>query len=172
MIAGILLRQAFPAHPKLETIWDQSFKVAITSHHPVRTLRDKNLLRAEDAYTFGLFRDCGVAMMLLRFDDYESTLSVANREPDVAFTEVEQATHGIDHTLVGAKLAEEWLLSDEMCQGIQHHHALGSGSVEVDELSVASQQMIAVTQLSEKLLEDHCLLPKNQEWPRLGMACL
>ena len=179
MIAGILLRRAFPPHPELEAYWDESIKVAMTSHVLAHALAGGNHHRAggnhhraDDAYTFGLFRDCGMVMMMLNFPDYGATVARANEEGELAFTAVEIATHGIDHTVVGSRLAEEWLLPSDMVAAIRLHHALGGDSVELDDLSPAGGRLIALAQLAEKHLQAHGLLPDNREWDKLGAACL
>jgi len=172
MIAGILLRRAFPPHPELEAYWDESIKVAMTSHVLARELGGGGHHHADDAYTFGLFRDCGMVMMMLNFPDYGATVARANEEGELVFTAVEIATHGIDHATVGSRLAEEWLLPRDMVVAIRLHHALGGDSVELDDLSPAGRRLIALAQLAEKHLQTHGLLPENREWNKLGAACL
>ncbi len=68
-IAGIILRQAFPASPHLVRFWDASARIARLSGWLTQYLGNHKL-RPDDAYTFGLFRDCGIPILHLRFPDY------------------------------------------------------------------------------------------------------
>lgn len=172
MIAGILLHRSFPSHPGLEGIWDHSVKVAVTAHGLIRVWPGGIDLRSEDAYTFGLFRDCGMAMMMLSFDDYGETLNLADADPDVALTDVEIARHAIDHAHVGAHLAREWLMGEDTRNGILHHHLADAETLPPEILSARARRLIAISLLAERVLQVHGLLPTNREWERLGPFCL
>jgi hypothetical protein len=67
-------------------------------------------VRADDAYTYGLFRDCGIVILLRRYPAYQGILAGANLDRDMPFTAVEQAALPTDHTVVGALLAQNWWL--------------------------------------------------------------
>ena len=58
-IAGLSLRRAFPASPQLERFWSASAQTAALSGWLVSALEIPGL-HADEAYTFGLFRDCGI----------------------------------------------------------------------------------------------------------------
>lgn len=76
---------------------------------------------ADDAYTFGLFCDTGIAVLMQRFANYKETLSLANRSTD-RFTRVEDDRHNINHAIVGAMLAQQWYLPPDVYRAIGHHH--------------------------------------------------
>lgn len=172
IIAGILLRHAFPRRPELEPFWDRSLKVAILSHWLARLLSSRDGVRADAAYTFGLFRDAGMAVMTLKFPDYRQTMHAACQEPEAAFTDVEQAKHQLNHAVIGAKLAESWQLPEDMHRAILFHHAIAKWPEDMDVLPVISARYIALSQLAEKLLQDHNSAPISKEWQKLGPACL
>jgi HD-like signal output (HDOD) protein len=72
-IAAISLRQAFPNSAHYERFWDASAKIAVLSGWLARRLK-RPKLRADDAYTYGLFRDCGIVILLRRFPEYKKNL--------------------------------------------------------------------------------------------------
>jgi len=120
MVAGILLRHTFPRRPELDELWDASLKVAVLSHWLAVRL-DRSLgLRPADAYTFGLLRDCGMAVMLIRRLDYATTLTRARAEARQPFTEVERLALGIDHAMVGSKLQAGLGLAAVRRDGLGH----------------------------------------------------
>ena len=120
-IAGIILHKVFPNAPQLVRFWDASASVARVSGWLAKSLPDA-AISADDAYTFGLFRDCGIPVLMRRFPDYEKTLSAANGEPERSFTAVEDAKFPANHAQVGCLLAQSWWLPDTTCRAIRQHH--------------------------------------------------
>jgi len=170
-IAGIVLRRAFPISPKLERFWDSSVRIARLSGWLAQRLTNNNL-RPDDAYTFGLFRDCGIPILLARFPGYYGILTEANHEANSSFTAIEDAHLPTNHAVVGCLLAQSWWLPEETSLSIRHHH---DGSV-LDAPSIPptlnSRYQIAVAQLAEYLLQQQTGLSYTQEWLKLGPACL
>jgi len=172
MVAGILLRHTFPRRPELDELLDASIKVAVLSHWLAVKLGRSLGLRPADAYTFGLFRDCGMAVMLIRQLDYTATLTHARAEARQSFTEVERSAFGIDHAMVGSKLASDWRLSDEMAWGILFHHAIAGADASTEQAPPASLRLVALAQFADRLLQDNGHLAVDHEWDKLGTRCL
>jgi HD-like signal output (HDOD) protein len=170
-VAAISLRRAFPNSTHYERFWDSSAKIAALSRWLAKRLPASNL-RTDDAYTFGLFRDCGIVVLLRQYPDYAKTLTMANQESDAAFTAVELRQHPTDHTVVGCLLAQNWWLPDVICQAIRHHHNPTSMVAAASTLPAASSGLIAVGQTAEFLLQSLTGECQTQEWPKLGAACL
>jgi HD-like signal output (HDOD) protein len=170
-VAGIILHNSFPNVPNLERFWDASARIARLSGWLAQRL-DIHGLRAEDAYTFGLFRDCGIPVLLGRFHNYETVLDIANRDAERNFIEVEELELPTNHAMVGCILAQSWWLPKEICLAIRNHHDLeGLGSTN-SQLPMLSRQLIATSQLAEHLMQHLLGLSLTQEWPKLGSACL
>ena len=120
-VAGIILRKAFPTVPNLERFWDASSRFARLSGWLAQRF-DALGLPPEDAYTFGLFRDCGIPILMKKFPGYIDVLKAANAEPEEPFTVIEQTRCPTNHALVGSLMAHSWLLPDELSDAIRHHH--------------------------------------------------
>ncbi|MCX7194295.1 MAG: HDOD domain-containing protein [Proteobacteria bacterium] len=170
-IAGIVMRQAFPKSPHLERFWDASARIARLSGWLAQQLT-KNSLRADDAYTFGLFRDCGIPILLTHNPGYLDILNRANHETSRSFTEVEDSALPTNHAIIGSMLAQSWWLADETCTSIRNHHGVALLHTPTIPPSLNSRYMIAVAQLAEHLLQQHSGLSFTQEWVKLGPACL
>lgn len=170
-VAGIVLRKTFPHVPNLERFWDASARVARLSGWLAQQLQIRSL-RAEDAYTFGLFRDCGIPVLLGRFPQYEKTLERANRETERAFTEIEEGEIPTNHAMVGCILAQSWWLPEEICRAIRNHHDLAALTSVASDLPMQSRRLIATAQLAEHILQHQLGLSQTQEWSKLGAACL
>jgi HD-like signal output (HDOD) protein len=170
-VAGIILRHAFPNSLIMERFWDASARVARLSGWMAQQLKLPELT-PEDAYTFGLFRDCGIPILLRHSPGYEKVLFKANNDSELGFTSIEDATLPTNHAIVGSILAEDWRLPSEMYLAIRQHHELKLLNIEETRLPLLSRRLIAVAQLSEHILQHQLGLSFTQEWPKLGPACL
>ncbi|MFA6921121.1 MAG: HDOD domain-containing protein [Gallionella sp.] len=170
-VAGIILRKAFPNVPNLERFWDASARIAHLSGWLAQHLEIRGL-RAEDTYTFGLFRDCGIPVLLGRFPQYEKLLADANADAVMGFTEVENTGLPTNHAMVGCILAQSWWLPEEICLAIRNHHDLAALASANSQLPMLSRKIIATAQLAEHIVQQQLGLSMTQEWTKLGAACM
>ena len=170
-VAGIILRKSFPTVPNLERFWDASSRFARLSGWLAQQL-DTHRLAPEDAYTFGLFRDCGIPVLLQRLPSYSDVLNTANNEAELGFTQVEDAVLPTNHAMVGCVLAQSWWLPEELCLAIRHHHNHSVLASTVSPPPLLSRKLIAITQLAEHLVQQQLGLSLTREWDKLGDTCL
>lgn len=170
-VAGLALKEVFKHVPNMERFWDASAMTAEVAACIARHLGRRVGIRPEDAHTFALFRDCGIPMLMIPFPEYRNVLIRANNESARPFTEVEEGAIGLNHATLGADLAAGWLLPEETCQAIRHHHALGAldGSVEIAD---TSRRLIAIAQVAEYVVQKHTAQSLTSEWEKLGADCL
>jgi HD-like signal output (HDOD) protein len=173
-IAGLSLRKAFSNVPNLERFWDGSACIAqISAWLTLYLPCSERTLRPEEVYTFGLFRDAGIPVMLSNFSDYLDTLKVANAEAVQPFTDIEDSEFGINHAIIGSKLAKEWALSLEYANAIEFHHdrptISGMGPTPI---SGVSRYLIAISQLAEFLHQRATQQSHTLEWDKLAAACM
>ena len=168
-VAGIILRRTFPNVRNLERFWDTSARIAHLSGWLALHLRITGL-HAEDTYTFGLFRDCGIPVLLGRFPEYEKVQQSAASDASHSYTELENAALPTNHAMVGCILAQNWWLPDELCLAIRNHHNLAA--LKSDKLPILSRRLIATAQLAEYIVSQQLKFSLTQEWPKLGAACL
>lgn len=170
IVACVALRSAFPT-PRLERFWDASVRIAELSAWLVGINRPG--IRADDAYTFGLFRDCGIAVLFQRVPSYAELLKQANEEQVRPFTAVESAQLPLNHAQVGAMLAKDWGLGEAIVEAMRNHHDVHS-MVTVGEVDSGDNPgaLIAISQLAEYLFQQSTGLSDTEEWGKLGNACL
>ena len=171
-LACIVLHKALPPMPRLERFWNASARVARISSLLVQHLGVADGVRPEDAYTFALFRDCGIPLMARKFPDYFETLAKANNESECSFTEIEEARHPTNHAFVGSLLAQSWWLPEETSIAIRHHHDFVSLRAGGGALPMASRRLIALAQLAERIDQESTGLNQCCEWEKMGEACL
>lgn len=172
-IAGLALQKLFPYVPSLERFWDTSASTARASGWLAHRLKGRCSVRSSDAYTFALFRDCGIPVLLIPFPEYLSVLQQANLEETLCFTEVEDRLLSINHADVGADLAENWLLPDDICLAIRkHHEAYFLDEAYPAALPASARQLVAIAQLAELLIQQQSGQNLTKEWRKLGPACM
>ena len=172
-IAGLALQKIFPYVPSLERFWDTAASTARVAGWITQRLQGRCVVRSSDAYTFALFRDCGIPVLLIPFPEYLSVLQQANVEETLSFTDVEDQSLSINHAYVGADLAENWLLPDDICLAIRKHHdSVALAESDGIALPNSSRQLIAIAQLAEFLIQEQSGQNLTREWGKLGSTCM
>jgi len=165
LVTGLALRNAVPAQG-LDRFWDSAARTALLASFLAKQL---GCVNREDAHLFGLFRDCGMPLLMQRFPDYKDTLRLANQEGERTFTDIEDERHGTNHTVVGGLLASNWHLPDHLREAMRAHHDPG---VFTSGLSIQVINLIALGLLAEHLENSHSRLADNREWNRVGASVL
>lgn len=113
----------------------------------------------DQAYMAGIFHECGVPVLMLRFPDYCKALRLENTScwPDLA---EEDARFQVDHCSVGYIVARHWNLPDFVCAAIQYHHELPR-----DELG-AAKTLVAILQLGIHFYH-RIIGAQNPLWPKI-----
>ena len=174
-VAGIALRNIFPITPQIERFWHASATVARLSGWLAQQVQSSRDVRSEDAYTFGLFRDCGIPVLMKRYGpDYDKVLKQALEEKETGFIKLEEAKFPTNHAAVGSALSRAWWLPEEITLAIRHHHDPNMATLSADFRSGAEAVgLIAIGQIAEHLFHHHYpKLKHDAEWEKMGPAVL
>lgn len=163
LVQEALLRSAI-AEPgaALERFWDNSRYTAAAS---ALLARKTGCARPETAYTFGLFHDCGIPLLVARFANYKQILGIANQAAERWFTDVEDDALATNHATIGYILARSWGLTEAVCKGILCHHDY-SVLVEDSALEPESRTLIAVNVVAEYIAGTHLRTRRDAEWDK------
>lgn len=74
------------------------------------------------AFVAGLLHDLGQLALAATAPDAFRKVLEYQKENDCLIPEAEQAVIGVDHTQIGAHLANLWNLPAEICEAIEYHH--------------------------------------------------
>lgn len=170
-IASHALRQALPVTPALEGFWERSTRIAYLCGWLVRQIGVKDGIRVDDAYTYGLFHDCGIPILTRAFDGYQATYSAHAVAPDRSLPLLEMEQHGVSHAMVGCALAKGWFLPENHAQAILHHHDAEAMAAGHTEIPAGIRRLIAIGHAAE-WLDEESDLAHDFEWQRLGPTCL
>ena len=74
----------------------------------------------DQAYLAGIFHQCGVPVLMMRFPDYCKKLHLDDTQswPDLA---EEDAIFNVDHCSIGYLVARHWGLPDFVCAAVRYH---------------------------------------------------
>ena len=167
-VACIALAEAFPNMRSMERFWDASAQIANLSGW-LANYKQWPGVRPQEAYTFGLFRDCGIAVLLQHFPDYTRILQSANNERFRAFTDVEDDVLPTNHVVMGSLMTQSWWLPESICRAVRHHHDIDPAPESKD---TPFRYLVCISQLAEYLLQKNTGLSKTYEWEKLGTRCL
>ena len=177
MVMAMVLRDVLKGLSRIDMsrFWDASSKVAIISSYiscrlPYLSASEHRHRRIDKdkAYTFGLFHDCGIPIMLNYHATYKETLAMANKAADKKFTEIEDSEHGRNHALVGYLLARSWGLPETITQAIHFHHEHAVLAEDTGFPLNESRDFIALALLSERAIQIISGLNQTCEWPKGG----
>lgn len=168
IVTGLMLKSALSQKAlSLERFWDSAEKVARISAHIASTLPKAP---CDEAYTFGLFRDCGIPLLMQRFSEYKETLKIASGM-DQPMTIVEEERHGTNHAVVGYMVAKTWGLPDAITEALLRHHdpTMLSNS---DGASSVARTLVAINFLAEYLNDTLLRQRDSAEWANIGEKAL
>lgn len=104
------------------------------------------------AYTFALFRDCGMPVIAKRYSDYKGLLAPKAMEDSQMMLALEVEGFGVHHALVGAELARSWGLGEDLCSAISYHHDYAVSPAQRAKAKPASLKMVAVGWIADQVV--------------------
>ena len=153
LVPSLKLKQIFAQNEcciSLERFWDTASEIADVNMIIGQRL---NNVPVEYLYTLGLFHDCGIVPMAIKFDNYVSALHTSNNTHKESLIDIEERLYGTNHATVGYYLATSWHLPVDICQLILRHHDLSM----LSNITGSNQQLCySVLKMSENLV--NCVL--------------
>ena len=168
IVTGLVLKNAIgDKEPKLERFWDTAEKVANIATYISGMVPG---VPKEMAYMYGLFRDCGIPIMMQKFPEYIQTLMKANKSSKASFTSIEDEAHTVNHATMGYLLAKSWSLPNSICQAVLNHHDISI--LHSSEIFLAEVRgLIAVIRFAEYLCDSR-QLRDDPDWGVSGPIVL
>ena len=146
----------------LQRFWDDSAEIARMCSLAVRFLNLSSACPSEYAYSAGLFHDCGIAAMALRYDDYKDTLRKANQLIGHYSTHLEELRYKTNHAVVGFYILTSWNMPRVICEFVaRHHDPLIMSDPNTDAMQ---KDLFAILKLSENTLHKLRRADEHSEW--------
>ena len=145
-----------------EKYWDTAMETANMVSILLAQLNLQNDCPVEDAYAFGLFRDCGIPLMAMKFADYKETLIEANNNPETIFTDIEENHYQTNHAIVGFFVANSWNLPKTLCELILRHHE--PDFLQATDVNDLQKNLYALVKLASNALNQYKFMVDDSEW--------
>lgn len=167
LATALVLRGSLGQTPSMERFWDTAEKTALLCAHLAQRLRD---MAPDEAYTVGLFHDCGIPILMRYRANYKQTLARANKAGDRRFADVEMEDVGTHHGAVGYFLARSWNLPDALCQAILWHHDTGVFGAE--DVAGTVRNYVGIIHLAEHIQHLTMRDSVDLEWTKFEVEIL
>lgn len=152
VVISVALRNASgnPPTPLMEKFWSRASTLALATG----VLARKHVgISPESAYTYALFHDAAIPVMLANFPDYAAVYA-ASQDRAAALITQEQQRFKCDHAVVGWLLARNWGLPPTIAAAIRYHHDPEVYILPEKELPAGALALIAVTLIAEHVISD------------------
>jgi Predicted signal transduction protein len=150
----------------LGRFWDTAMDIAVTSSVIAKQIGVPN---PEEAYTLGLFHNCGIPLLMSRFSHYSEVLAQAYSSKNRGVTEIENDLINTNHAVVGYYVGKSWNLPRHLCEAIHEHHQITK--IFSDERANSRKKtLLAILKMAEHICGNYRLLGQQDEdfeWNRV-----
>lgn len=162
LVTSSLLKRSFnqkTTNFALDDFWSNATNIANTAVFIAKRLNKK--VSSEKLFTLGLFHDCGIPAMAMKYKDYQDTLALALQKPDDPLPVIEEKTYGVSHATIGYYVATSWRLPIDICQLILRHHERDF----LHKLDGSAEQLCyAILKVAENIIYLHKHFRPSSDW--------
>jgi len=146
--------------------WDSAMEIAQAASFIAKQV---GYGQADEAYTLGLFHNCGIPLLMMRFKDYPEIMLEAYANPDQSVTDIENAKLNTNHAVVGYYVAKSWNLPSYLCSAIHQHHNVEK-VLNSNDADGQKKTLLAILKMAEHIC-GNCRIIGNEdqdyEWERI-----
>ncbi len=168
LVNAVQFRNAFKQGSniqKMETFWQNTNNTALAASLLAQHCK---LIRTDEAFALGLFRNCAIPLMQEKFSNYYSILEQAYSDPEGQITDIERHHFKADHAAISHLIARAWHLPKNLIQAIaDHHNPLRLSCQSQGETEQHIDNLCAILKLAEHCCEEYrCYgsLETDHEW--------
>lgn len=160
LVQNIALQQSLNGRGQnFEKFWERS---SLSASIAERLAGKFPSISKDDAYITALFHDCGIPVLMLKFQDYRETVMEGGRKC-IPICETEEKAFSTNHAIVGSMLTRLWALPSHVCKAIQRHHD-GTIFSHPDESTGSDvRNLIGIVHMTECVIDEH-LNVRDREW--------
>lgn len=144
----------------LSDFWQSATDVANTAATLVKIL---GFGSTDEAYTLGLFHNCGIPILMEKHDDYQTTMQTAYNSSNTRITEVENKHYSTNHAVLGFMVSRSWKLPEHMRVAIRDHHNFERLSFKDSDYGTEADTILAILKMAEHISHVHSVLGKDVE---------
>lgn len=155
IINALLLKTAYNdglSPEKLESFWTCTNDVAVGC----RSLgKELNLGQPDMFYLLGLFHNCGIPLMMMKFPKYASVQSKCYGQNQYPITAIENHLFKTNHTASGFFMAKSWKLPEVVVTAIKEHHNHEFLLAQFAQPSNELSSLLACLKIAESIGREH-----------------
>lgn len=148
------------------TFWDSAMDVAMACAVVAKQI---GFPTPDEAYTLGLFHDCGIALLMSRFKNYNTILQEAYSREDKNISVTENELLNTNHSVVGYYVGKSWNLPAYLCEAIHEHHKIEKVFKD-SNVDPKKKTLLAILKMAEHICKSSKVLAdqnENYEWERI-----
>lgn len=152
VIVAVALRQTLAGMSSgfIEKFWNKTASLAMAAG---LIARRQHGVSPDAAYTYALFHDAGIPLMMRRFPDYEQILADCEANGR-SLIEAEEQYYPCSHPIIGSLMVRNWGLPQLVGLAIRFHHEADVYDLSDSSLPGNALSLIAVTHIAEHLAHD------------------
>jgi HD-like signal output (HDOD) protein len=158
----------------LNRFWDSAQDVAMACLTLAKRIGYQS---PDEAYTLGLFHNCGIPLMVKRFPDYMTVLEEAyySAGSELRVVDTENRLLNTNHAVVGYFTAKSWNLPLHLCEAIASHHDALAIFSDDSGRDAQLKTLLAILKMAEHICESHRVLgnqAEDHEWQSIEQLVL
>lgn len=144
----------------LSDFWQSATDVANTAATLVHIL---GFGSTDEAYTLGLFHNCGIPILMEKHPDYTSIMQSAYNSDGIRITEVENQHYSTNHAVLGYMVSRAWTLPEHLRLAIRDHHNFERLALKDSEFSTEADTILVILKMAEHISHVYAVLGKDHE---------
>ncbi|MGH1487572.1 MAG: HDOD domain-containing protein [Cellvibrionaceae bacterium] len=155
----------------LGSFWDNAMEIAEACAAIAKQI---GYSTPDEAYSLGLFHNCGVPLLMMRFDNYADVIQESYAREDKSITDTENELLQTNHAVVGYYVAKSWNLPAYISQAIHEHHNVDIVLAD-DSQNPQKRTLLAILKMAENICGNYRNLGKqseDHEWARIAEQVL
>src|SRR3989338_342781 len=138
----------------LNRFWDTAQDVAMTCLTLAKRIGYHS---PDEAYTLGLFHNCGIPLMIKRFPNYMTVLeeAYASATAERRVVDTENRLLNTNHAVVGYFTAKSWNLPLHLCEAIASHHNALAIFRDDSARDAPLKTLLAILKMAEHICQSH-----------------
>jgi HD-like signal output (HDOD) protein len=173
IVNGISIKSSM-SDEKIKTLtrfWDSAMDVAMTSATLAKAV---GYNYPDNAYTLGLFHNCGVPLLMSKFSNYVDVMIESYSGSHERIIDFENQQYNTNHAVIGYYVAKSWNLPKVLCDIIAEHHncrrLYTSKTIETNRVTLTS-----ILKMAEHICGSYKVLGRQEEdheWDDIGKLVL
>lgn len=156
----------------MNRFWDTTNDIAQVSMQIARQVGYPN---PDVAYLLGLFHNCGIPLLMYRFDGYLKVVERSYADAGCRVVDVENRELNTNHAVIGYYTAKSWHLPKVLCDVIAEHHSANRYFCANNSQDSEIKTLMAILKIAEHICGNFRILGKQAEdleWQAIGAEVL